>query len=623
MSRADLIPPGGLQQFALDRLTAHCAAARDGLVPPTDPGWPDILGHMRSLPIDEDKPLAALAEQLALDDGELLTVALCLAADCQPHVARLLAQAQEPVGGSRPLVGLAATLFAAFGLTPQALVAGAAVRSGLLTLGNEAAALPERSLAVPLPVLTALCGAPVPPPPLAALAVGPTPLPPQVTARCVREARWLGEERRCLVLRGASRREGQAVAVALACEMGLLPVEAIPAAIADQVAWLTAARALPCVPLDLGPGEIAGPFPWQAFPGPVVVLAGSDGSVDSGRLQREWSIPLPDEAERSALWQAGGLDSSSAELAASSYRQGAGRIAELAEQARNDSGSDQFGWPALRQAVRGHRSRLDSLARKLEAEVARDDLVLPSDALADLDLLLARILGRGSLADGLGSATSARYRPGVRALFTGESGTGKTLAAHWLAGQTGLPLYRVDQAALTSKWIGETEKNLSAVLDAAQHADVVLFFDEADALFGKRTEVSDANDRHANAQTNFLLQRIEEHEGVVILSTNSRDRFDPAFSRRLDLILPFPMPDVAARALLWRAHLGTGHCLSERNLGALASGVELAGGHIRNIVLGAAVRARRAQQPIAMADILAALNDECTKLGRVAPAIAS
>jgi len=622
MSRADMLPPGGLRQFALDRLAEHCQAARDGQVPATDPGWLDMLGTMRTHPIAEDVMLATLAERLALDDGELLAVALCLAADCQPHAARLLAQAQEPVGGSRPLVGLAATLFAGLGLTPQALAAGAAVGTGLLTIGAEPAALPERSLAVPLPVLTALSGALMPPPPLSRLTIGPTPLPAEVNARCGREAAWLSEERRCLVLRGASRRESQAVAVALARELGLLPVQATPATIAEQVAWLTAARTLPCVTLDLGPGEIVGPFAWQSFPGPVIVLAGSDGSIDSGRLQREWTMPLPDEAERTALWQAGGLDPDSAERAARSYRQGAGRIAELAEQARNDTGSDQFGWPALRQAVRGHRSRLDSLARKLEAEVARDDLVLPSDALADLDLLLARILDRGSLADGLGSATSARYRPGVRALFTGESGTGKTLAAHWLAGQTGLPLYRVDQAALTSKWIGETEKNLSAVLDAAQHADVVLFFDEADALFGKRTEVSDANDRHANAQTNFLLQRIEEHEGVVILSTNSRDRFDPAFSRRLDLILPFPMPDVAARAALWKAHLGSGHRLTDRDLGALASGVELAGGHIRNIVLGAAVRARSAGRPIAMPDILAALSDECAKLGRVAPVIA-
>ena len=119
------------------------------------------------------------------------------------------------------------------------------------------------------------------------------------------------------------------------------------------------------------------------------------------------------------------------------------------------------------------------------------------------------------------------------------------MAAGWIATRLGLPLYRVDLASLTSKWIGETEKNLSAILSTAEHADVILFFDEADALFAARTGISDANDRFANAQTNYLLQRIEEYEGIAILASNSRDRFDPAFVRRLDTILDFPMPDAA------------------------------------------------------------------------------
>ena len=167
-------------------------------------------------------------------------------------------------------------------------------------------------------------------------------------------------------------------------------------------------------------------------------------------------MPLPGEAERAALWQAAGLDPGAASLAARSYRQGAGRIAELAEQARNARGDEAIGWTDVSAAVRQGRNALDSLAHKIHAVVARDELVLPPEALAHLDLLLARILNRGDLAEGLGAAIRSRYGPGVRALFAGDPGTGKTLAAHWLAVQTGLPLYRVDLAALTSTCIGET-----------------------------------------------------------------------------------------------------------------------------------------------------------------------
>jgi SpoVK/Ycf46/Vps4 family AAA+-type ATPase len=236
-----------------------------------------------------------------------------------------------------------------------------------------------------------------------------------------------------------------------------------------------------------------------------------------------------------------------------------------------------------------------------------------------LHRLLDRVRARGTLAEGLGPAVRARYRPGVRALLVGESGTGKTLAASWLAAQLGLPLYRVDLAALTSKYIGETEKNLSAILAAAEHADVLLFFDEADALFGARTDTGDAHDRYANAQTNYLLQRIEDFDGIVVLASNSRDRFDPAFTRRLDAILEFPMPEGPARHALWTAHLGAEHRLEARHLDRLSVAVDLAGGHIRNIVLAAAARARGRVGLIEWQDIAPAVLEEYAKLGRPPP----
>src|SRR5262249_23617527 len=201
---------------------------------------------------------------------------------------------------------------------------------------------------------------------------------------------------------------------------------------------------------------------------------------------------------------------------------------------------------------------------------------------------------RDGLAQGLGASASARYHPGVRALFVGPSGTGKTLAAGWLATRLGLPLYRVDLASVTSKYIGETEKNLSQLLARAEQAEVMLLFDEADSLFGKRTDITDSNDRFANAQTNYLLQRIENYDGIVLLTSNSQARFDDAFTRRLDFIIDFPTPGPEERRNLWRSHLGPDIALTSSDLNRLAVLVDLNGGQTRNAVLAAAVRARQA-----------------------------
>nr|WP_166180941.1 ATP-binding protein [Altererythrobacter segetis] len=613
----------GLRQLAMQVLEHHCAAAQVS--------WDDLeLGERvaawRGDPPGDEVRLARLSERLGLTDGELLVAALCLSSDWDPHFARQVARAQEPIGSSRPLVGLACALFGSLGLTPATLAGGNGARSGLLVLGDEPMALPERSLSIGLAVAAALAGELFPPAGVTTLAAQAVEFTATQLERMATEAEWLAASvsaPNAFVLRTPSRREALASAKQIGENLGLAPVVLAPEDLARHAVWLMAADALPCVELALGPGEARRLPALGAYDGPVVCLLGLEGLIECGIPQREWTVPLPDEGERASLWHAAGLAEDAAALAARSYRQGAGRIAELAEQARNLGRVEGFGWECLSEAVRRGRSMLDGMAHKIHATILRDELVLPPDALADLDMLLGRIVNRGNLADGLGAATRTRYGAGVRALFAGDPGTGKTLAAHWLSTQTGLPLYRVDLAAMTSKWIGETEKNLSAVLDAAQHSDVILLFDEADALFGKRTDVNDAHDRHANAQTNYLLQRIEDFDGVVILATNVRDNMDAAFARRLDLILQFPMPDSAARFALWRGHLGHGHRLNENELGALAVSVELTGGHIRNVVLAAAVRARLAGRPIGLADVLEALEDEYGKLGRTAPTVAT
>jgi SpoVK/Ycf46/Vps4 family AAA+-type ATPase len=247
-------------------------------------------------------------------------------------------------------------------------------------------------------------------------------------------------------------------------------------------------------------------------------------------------------------------------------------------------------------------------------------LVAPPAHRADLEGLLARCRARDALVDDLGPAARTRYHPGVRALFVGPSGTGKTLAVSWLASRLGVPLYRVDLASITSKYIGETEKNLAQLIARAEHAEIALLFDEADSLFGKRTDVKDSNDRFANAQTNYLLQRIETFEGIAILTSNSRARFDSAFSRRLDAIIDFPSPGPEERHALWLAHLGDAHALSTSDINQLAATADLAGGHIRNAVFAAATAARTGGRPVGYADVVRGVVAEYRKLGRQSPA---
>jgi SpoVK/Ycf46/Vps4 family AAA+-type ATPase len=262
---------------------------------------------------------------------------------------------------------------------------------------------------------------------------------------------------------------------------------------------------------------------------------------------------------------------------------------------------------------------LQALAEIVRDEVSDSALVVTGTLKQELEDLVLRCRLRDGLVEGFGPALRARYRPGVRALLVGPSGTGKTLAASWIATRLGLPLFRVELSAVTSKYIGETEKNLSELLSRAEENDVVLLFDEADSLFGKRTEVRDAHDRFANAQTNFLLQRLDNYDGIVLLTSNSRARFDAAFARRLDLILEFPLPGPEERRALWLAHLGGSHRLTPAEINRIAVAAELSGGQIRSAVLSAAIHAAKHGGAIRLPDLAASLLQEYRKLGRQLP----
>jgi AAA+ superfamily predicted ATPase len=248
-----------------------------------------------------------------------------------------------------------------------------------------------------------------------------------------------------------------------------------------------------------------------------------------------------------------------------------------------------------------------------------DDLVLPEHARQSLHQLVSwarvrdQVTARGPLR-GKGS--------GIAALFTGSPGTGKTLAANVIAEELSIDLFQVDLSAIVDKYIGETEKNLEKVFQSAEALDVVLFFDEADALFGSRSEVRDSRDRYANQEVAYLLQRMEQFSGITILATNLRGNLDQAFSRRMSFIVHFPDPDPATRRRLWQSHLRQLHALDPHDpvdLDFLAESVELAGGDIRNIVLSAAYDAISVDEPIGMRHLAVATVGEYRKLGRRVP----
>jgi hypothetical protein len=599
-----LSPPDGLIGEALDRLAeVSRRAGQTDWVPP-------------SVSVSSERLQQAIG-WAGLPKGEALALALLLAAECDAAVARRIATVQAPVAGAAMLAGLAASLFAAEGLSVARLWSGKASRAGLIVWGDEPAPLPERSLSIPPWLAAGLAGFDAPPPDVTEPSLPAVLLTRSMVEAAKARAAALSAAGNAalLVIRASCPAEGEALARTVAAEAGLQPCRLADAGAPGLAAWLALMGRLPIVHRSAGPGETVDLTLFDSLATPLIVVLGPDGEIVSGRKREQLRASLPGEQERAELWQGWGLGPEEAKLAAARNRQSAGRIAELGR----GFGETGASLDRLAEVMKASGGRIDALARRTHSEVRREDIVLSGELGAALDRLLDRILLRNRLHEGLGPTIAARYKPGVRALLTGESGTGKTLAVHWLAGQAGLPLYRVDLAALTSKWIGETEKNLSQLLDAAEQGDVLLFFDEADSLFGARTDVSDSHDRYANSQTNFLLQRIEDYEGVAILATNSRDRFDPAFVRRLDMVLEFPLPDASARRLLWERHLGGGHDLADTQVDRIAAAIDLAGGHVRNIVLAAAARAKAGGRPISLGDLAAATGEEYAKLGRTAP----
>jgi hypothetical protein len=261
---------------------------------------------------------------------------------------------------------------------------------------------------------------------------------------------------------------------------------------------------------------------------------------------------------------------------------------------------------------------LERLARRIEPTVGWDDLVLPPVVEAQLHELTARARHRDRVIGEWRMGTKGARGEGVTALFAGDSGTGKTMSAEVVGHDLGLDVYVIDLSTVVDKYIGETEKNLDRIFTEADRVNGILLFDEADALFGKRSEVKDARDRYANVEVAYLLQRMERFDGLAVLTTNLRSNVDEAFVRRLDAIIDFPMPEEDARRRLWAANLPAGVPVTDDiDLDFLAARFKISGGNIRNVCVTAAYLAASEDRAISMADLVRATEREYRKLGRL------
>jgi SpoVK/Ycf46/Vps4 family AAA+-type ATPase len=279
-----------------------------------------------------------------------------------------------------------------------------------------------------------------------------------------------------------------------------------------------------------------------------------------------------------------------------------------AEAERDDLG--KLLWDACRVEA---RPGLDDLAQRIEPIADWDNLVLPKAQQQLLREIAAHVRQRTTVYETWGFSAGSTRGLGISALFAGASGTGKTLAAEVLAHELQLDLYRIDLSSVVSKYVGETEKNLRRVFDAAEEGGAILLFDEADALFGKRSEVKDSHDRYANIEVSYLLQRMEVYRGLAILTTNLKSALDTAFLRRIRFVVQFPFPDAEQRAEIWQRILPRRLPTENLDMGKLAR-LNVAGGNIRNIALNAAFLAADAHEPVRMTHLLRAAYTEYAKL---------
>ena len=612
--------------------------------PETDPGVEEFVAGLEAQAdaaeaAGADLRLRRLARSFGLADLDLQLLLVALAPDLDPRFERLYAYLQDDVSRRRPSTGLALELVSggdSRGRERRRFHPGAPLVGGDLLLVEELERpFLTRSIRVPDRVASFLLGDD---------ALDPL-LEPLVVASVVRATSWTRRMERSL--QGGAR---------------LLYVrEAIGAGARSLAASALAALGMPTIALDLhrldashnlaevaalaarecrlrGAGLVAGPVETLADKGAVAVRAFAETRCQTilfgGRgWDPAWSrhVPVTFEApflhvdDRTALWLEAldgfappGLDAAGV---TAQFRLTPEQVFRAAESAQGQASADgrTLGPQDLQAGARSQNAAgLDRLARRIRPQVSWEDLILPPEVTAQLRELAARARYREQVLDVWGMGSRSSKGRGITGLFAGDSGVGKTMSAEVVASDLGLDLYVIDLSTVVDKYVGETEKNLDRIFDEADRVNGVLLFDEADAIFGKRSEVKDAHDRYANVEVAYLLQRMESFNGLAVLTTNLRSNLDEAFTRRLDGIVDFPMPEEEDREVLWRKNLRPElPTAGDVDVGFLARAFKLSGGNIRNIVVAAAYRAAELGHPVTMADLIRATEREYRKLGRL------
>lgn len=583
-----------------------------------------------------DGALAQLAHDFALTPFERDLLLLCAAVELDGDVARLCAEANN--GQHTPTFSLA--LAALSDPHWDALSPARPLRRWHLIELGPGAALTNSPLRIAESVLHTIAGVPTLDERLLRL-VEPVPvetaLPPshaQIAARVANSWRHSQGKLPLIQLYGTGIRAARTIAAAACAEIGLalfgLTAVRLPHGVGeiDQLARLwqrdallnTAALLIEIDDLD-SEEQARAALALAEQIGGVTLLATRERRA-LRRTSVAFEMSRAPQQEQRARWRAelgtwgaalnGQIDEIAAQfsLDTSAIEQVSSSVTAEMSAATPASELRQMIWQRCREQA---RSQLNQLAEHIPPTAGWNDLVLPEQQCTTLHDIAAHVRQRTTVYERWGFGGTSSRGLGISALFTGPSGTGKTTAAEVLAGTLDLDLYRIDLSGIVSKYIGETEKNLRRIFDAAEQSGAILLFDEADALFGKRSEVRDSHDRHANIEVSYLLQRMETYRGLAILTTNMRHALDPAFLRRIRFVVQFPFPDSIQRAEIWRRMIPASAPTEGLHFDNLAR-LNIAGGNIRTIALNAAFIAADAGQPLRMAHLLRAARAEYAKL---------